>query len=177
VKRPAGWRTLVYQELTLGSAPPRPPLPPGVNADCENPCKNYPYTPKNETEKQVLAAMHGVIMGLAYHDIDAYDQNTAEDFEMWLSVSPKVITKPERLAGFAREKREGAPPTINDPTKSAQMFDFDGAVILIAKWPTRDGLHDVNTRLFVHRNGRWLLRFGFETFGICQHCGKWDAAT
>ena len=164
VKRPAGWRTLVYQELVLGSAPPRPPLPPGVNADCDNPCKNYPYQPKNQTEKDVLAAMHGVIMGLAYYDVDAYDASTADDFEMVMSVNPKVLTKADRIAFLTK-------PSINDPTRSAQMFDFDGAVILIAKWPTRDGLHDVNTRMFVQRNGRWVLLSGFETFGHCQHCG------
>jgi len=171
VKRPAGWRTLVYQELILGSAPPRPPLPPGVNADCYNPCKNYPYQPKNQTEKDVLAAMHGVIMGLAYYDVDAYDASTADDFEMMMSVNPKVLTKADRIAFLTKQKQAGAPPSINDPTRSAQMFDFDGAVILIAKWPTRDGLHDVNTRMFVQRNGRWVLLFGFETFGYCQHCG------
>ena len=171
VKRPAGWRALVYQEVTSGSQPPRPPLPPGANTDCDNPCKNYPYTPKNQTEKDVLAAMHGVIMGLAYYDVDAYVASTADDFEMTMSVSPKVVTKAERLTGFAKQKAAGDPPTINDPTTSAQMFDFDGAVILIAKWPTRDGLHDVNTRMFVPRNGRWVLLSGFETFGHCQHCG------
>ncbi len=171
VKRPAGWRALVYQEVTLGSQPPRPPLPPGANTDCDNPCKHYPYTPKNQTEKDVLAAMHGVIMGLAYYDVDAYVPNTADDFEMTMSVSPKVVTKAERLAGFARQKQAGDPPSINDPTTSAQMFDFDGAVVLIAKWITRSGQHDVDTRMFVQRNGRWVLLFGFETMGYCQQCG------
>ncbi len=171
VKRPAGWRALVYQEVTLGSQPPRPPLPPGASTDCDNPCKHYPYTPKNETEKQVLDAMHGVIMGLAYYDVDAYTQSTADDFEMTMSVSPKVVTKAERLKGFARQKAAGDPPAINDPTTSAQMDDFDGAVFLIAKWMTRSGQHDVDTRLFVPRNGRWVLQFGFETMGYCKQCG------
>jgi hypothetical protein len=171
VKRPAGWRALVYQEVTLGSQPPRPPLPPGASTDCDNPCKHYPYTPKNETEKQVLDAMHGVIMGLAYYDIDAYVQSTADDFEMTMSVSPKVVTKAERLKGFARQKAAGDPPAINDPTTYAQMYDFDGAVFLIAKWVTRSGQHDVDTRLFVPRNGRWVLQFGFETMGYCKQCG------
>jgi len=172
VKRPAGWRALVYQEVTLGSQPPRPPLPQGASTDCDNPCKHYPYTPKNETEKEVLDAMHGVIMGLAYYDIDAYVQSTADDFEMTMSVSPKVVTRAERLKGFARQKAAGDPPAINDPTNSAQMYDFDGAVFLIAKWITRSGQHDVDTRMFVQRNGRWVLQFGFETMGYCQHCAS-----
>lgn len=172
VKRPAGWRALVYQEVTLGSQPPRPPLPPGANTDCDNPCKNYPYTPKNQIEKEVLAALHGVIMGLAYYDSDAYLASTADDFEMVMSVNTKILSKAERLAGFARQKAAGEPPSINDPTTWAQMYDFDGAVILIAKWVTRSGQHDVDTRLFVPRNGRWVLLFGFETMGYCQQCGN-----
>jgi hypothetical protein len=172
VKRPAGWRALVYQEVTLGSQPPRPPLPPGANTDCDNPCKNYPYTPKNETEKEVLAALHGVIMGLAYYDSDAYLASTADDFEMVMSVNTKVLSKAERLAGFARQKAAGEPPSINDPTTWAQMYDFDGAVILVAKWVTRSGQHDVDTRLFVPRNGHWVLLSGFETMGYCQQCGS-----
>jgi len=168
VKRPAGWRALIYQEVILGSQPPRGPLPPGANTDCDNPCKHYPYTPKNQTEKDVLAAMHGVIMGLAYFDADAYAANTADDFEMTMSVNPKVLTKADRLAFFARQKQAGAPPQINDPTESAQMYDFDGAVVLVAKWITRSGQHDVDTRMFVPRNGRWVLLFGFETMGYAK---------
>ena len=177
VKRPAGWRTLVYQELVLETAPGRPPLPPGVNADCYNPCKHYPYEPKNQTEREVLESMHGVIMGLAYWDVDAYDKSTAEDFEMTMSLSKRILTKADRIAYLKHQKETGAPPAINDPTRAAYMYDFDGAVILIAKWPTRDGLHDVNTRMFVPRNGHWVLLSGFETFGKCQHCGTDVPAT
>ena len=177
IKRPAGWRTLIYQELVMESAPARPPLPPGVNADCYNPCKHYPYEPKNQIEKEVLESMHGVIMGLAYWDVDAYDKSTAEDFEMTMSLSKRILTKADRIAYLKHQKETGAPPAINDPTRAAYMFDFDGAVILLAKWPTRDGLHDVNTRMFVQRNGRWVLLSGFETFGKCQHCGTDVPAT
>ena len=165
VKHPAGWRALIYQEVALGSAPAAPPLPPGASTECDNPCKNFPYQPKNQTERDVLAALHGVIIGLAYYDADSYAANTADDFEMIVSTSPKVISKAERLTGFARQKQAAIAPSIPAPVTFARMFDFDGAVVLSTEWTTRNGLHDVNTRMFVPRNGRWVLLFGFETIG------------
>lgn len=163
VKRPAGWRALIYQEVALGSAPAAPLPPQGT--ECDNPCKNFPYQPKNQTEKDVLAALHGVIIGLAYYDADAYAANTADDFLMTVSTSPKVISKAERLTGFARQKQGGTLPAIPAAVSFARMFDFDGAVVLSTEWTTRNNLHDVNTRMFVPRNGRWVLLFGFETIG------------
>lgn len=43
VKRPAGWRALVYHQVRLSEQPPTAGGS-GVN-DCENPCKTVPYKP------------------------------------------------------------------------------------------------------------------------------------
>jgi len=42
-KRPAGWRLLVYQEVTQRSGPAPAALP--TTNDCENPCKGVPSNP------------------------------------------------------------------------------------------------------------------------------------
>src|ERR1700693_1429296 len=165
VKRPAGWRALLYQEVTLESLPPIPPPPPGTGTDCDNPCKNYPYQPKNKMEKEVLASLHGVITGLVYHDPDSYDANTADEFEATVSPYNKVLTKPERLALLQQQHKAGAPPAIMAPVTSARMFDFGEAVVLKQYQTTRNGKHDVNTRMWTRRNGRWQLLFSFETIG------------
>src|SRR5665213_2309732 len=52
VKRPAGWRELVYQEVKSLDAPAT--VTPGAGKDCDNPCKSIPYEPKNEAERGVV---------------------------------------------------------------------------------------------------------------------------
>jgi len=58
VKRPKGWRALVYQEVQSLAAPPR--TTPSASKECENPCKSVGYTPKNDTERAVITADEGL---------------------------------------------------------------------------------------------------------------------
>ena len=56
VKRPAGWRLLVYQEVkSLDGLRPRRSRRARAST-CENPCGAVPYTPKNATEREVMKA-------------------------------------------------------------------------------------------------------------------------
>src|ERR1051325_11640091 len=56
VKRPAGWRLLVYQEVkSLDAAAPAAAAPAKSGA-CEDPCGAVPYTPKTAAEREVMKA-------------------------------------------------------------------------------------------------------------------------
>jgi hypothetical protein len=165
VKRGSAWRALLYQEVTLESLPPNPPAPPGGSTDCDNPCKNYPYQAKNKTEKEVLASLHQVIMGLAFHDPESYDAGTADEFEVTISTSKTVFTKPDRLALIRQQQKAGTPPGIPAPVTSAKMFNLGNAVVLKQYQTTRNGKHDVNTRMWTQQGDRWLQLFSFETIG------------
>lgn len=104
-------------------------------------------------------------MGLANHDPNSYGANTAEEFEVTISVSNKVFTKPDRLALLRQQQKAGVPPAIPAPVTSARMFNFGEAVVLKQYQTTRSGKHDLNTRMWNKRDGRWLLLFSFETIG------------
>ena len=56
VKRPAGWRALVYQEVQALPAPP-PGGGASASADCDNPCKRVPFQPKTATEREVIQTL------------------------------------------------------------------------------------------------------------------------
>src|SRR5437879_5703723 len=58
VKRPAGWRALVYQEVQSLDAPPK--MTPSSSKECQNPCKSVPYTPKTETQRAVIDTYRGL---------------------------------------------------------------------------------------------------------------------
>src|ERR1700685_2497208 len=66
VKRPIGWRAIVYQEVESLEAPPT--FAPGAGKDCQNPCKSVSYEPKNEAEKQVVSAYERLETAAMAHD-------------------------------------------------------------------------------------------------------------
>ena len=57
VKRPEGWRLLVYQEVKLMDTAPT--VTPGTGTTCDNPCKSLPYEAKSATEQEVLKVVYG----------------------------------------------------------------------------------------------------------------------
>ena len=56
VKRPEGWKAIVYQEVMSLEAPPS--FAPSAGKDCENPCKMIPYQAE---ERDGAAGCHGVL--------------------------------------------------------------------------------------------------------------------
>jgi len=87
------------------------------------------------------------------------------EFELTNSEFNKVFTKPERLAFLRQQQKAGAPPAIPAPVTSARIFNFGEAVVLKQYQTMRNGKHDVNTRMWTKRGGRWQLLFAFETIG------------
>src|SRR5260370_11644732 len=62
VRRPTGWRLLVYHEVTLGRQAPGPSGP-GVN-DCENPCKSLPYKATTESQPAMVVSCQALQSGV-----------------------------------------------------------------------------------------------------------------
>src|SRR6185503_8179956 len=56
VKRPAGWRLLVYQEVKSLDTPPAAAAAPPASAACENPCGALPYAPNTAAHLQLMKA-------------------------------------------------------------------------------------------------------------------------
>src|SRR5260370_6411917 len=96
VRRPAGWRLLVYHEVILGRHAPGPSAP-GVK-DCENPCKTVPYKPRNEAEQAVIASWQALATGVTNHDAAAWAPHIAEEFAMLGSSNDHPLTKADRIA-------------------------------------------------------------------------------
>src|ERR1035437_8447790 len=78
VKRSEGWKAIVYQEvMSLDTAPT---LTPGAGKDCENPCKTVAYTPRNETERQVVAAYSKLETAAMAHNSAVFATLVADEF-------------------------------------------------------------------------------------------------
>jgi hypothetical protein len=160
VKRPAGWRLLVYHEVTLG----RQSSSPGGSAakDCENPCKTLPYKPKNEAEQAIIASWQALETGVTNHDAAAWAPHIAEEFVMLGSSNDHPLTKADRIATLNLQKQTGF-ASAPAPLVSAQMFDFGDAVIMTCHHQPYTGKPVHVSRLWIKRNGQWVMSISYQT--------------
>ena len=159
VRRPAGWRALLYQEV-LQVAQSESPAP--ASSDCENPCRSIPFIPQTVNEKAAVASWQGVMRAMASNDADAYSRLIADEFTATDTHHARPFSKSERLAQIHKLKETGAhsaPP----PLVSARMFDFGQTVLMIAREQRPHGKPYFNTRMWVNRDGRWQMLFSFNT--------------
>jgi hypothetical protein len=160
VRRPAGWRLLVYHEVTLGRQAPGPSGP-GVK-DCENPCKTLPYKPRNESEQAIVASWQALETGVTNHDASVWSPHIADEFVMLGSSNDHPLTKADRIATLNLQKQTGF-GSAPAPLVSAQMFDFGDAVVMTSLHQPYTGKPVHVSRLWIKRNGLWILAISYQT--------------
>lgn len=158
VKRPAGWRALVYQEVQSLDAPPK--TTPSASQDCQNPCKSVGYTPKNETERAIITAYEGLETSAMTHNAADWDAHTGEEFIAASSYSDRLLDKPTRLGELKRANMAGLAPT---PLVSAKLFVFGDAAVLRSHHVANQAKPLEVTRVFVKRDGRWVEVVSYQT--------------
>jgi hypothetical protein len=160
VRRPAGWRLLVYHEVTLGRQAPGPSGP-GVK-DCENPCKTLPYKPRNEAEQAIVTSWQALETGVTNHDAAAWSPHIAEEFVMLGSSNDHPLTKADRIATLNLQKQTGF-GSAPAPLVSAQMFDFGDAIVMTSHHQPYTGKPVHVSRLWIKRNGQWIMAISYQT--------------
>jgi hypothetical protein len=160
VKRPAGWRLLVYHEVILG----RQASGPGGSGvkDCENPCKTLPYKPKNDAEQAIIASWQALETGVTNHDSAAWAPHIAEEFVMLGSSNDHPLNKADRMATLNLQKQTGF-PSAPSPLVSAQMYDFGDAVVMTCQHQPYTGKPVHVSRLWIKRNGQWVMSISYQT--------------
>jgi hypothetical protein len=166
VKRPEGWRVIVYQTVTSLDAPPS--FSPGAGKNCENPCGAVPFKPRNERERQVITAYEGLESAAVIHDSAKFSAYVGDEFAAASSNSDKLFDKRSRMAEFDRSKMGGVAPT---PLVSARMFDFGDTVIMTSLHRPDRGRPLHVTRVWVERDGKWVETVSYQT-AIKAHPAK-----
>lgn len=160
VKRPAGWRLLVYQEVKQADAAPTPG--PTTN-ECINPCKTVPYKTKNEGEAGVIKSWSTLETAVLNHDPKGWDPHFLDEFVLISSNATKVQTKADRLATLNKPGIGPAPGGLVE----GQMFDFPAdnpeSIVMIAKSQGYSGKPNHISRIWVKRDGMWKMAFSFQT--------------
>jgi hypothetical protein len=157
-KRPAGWRAVVYQEVMSRETPPT--FTPGAGKECENPCKSIPFTPNNETERQVAAAYSKLETAAHAHNAEGFAIMVGDEFAALSSNSDKLQTKSSRIEEFKRSKDAGLAPT---PLVSARMLAFGDAVLMLSEHKPDRGNPLRVTRIWVKRAGNWVETLSYQT--------------
>jgi hypothetical protein len=166
VKRPAGWKAMVYQEVRSLAAPPT--VTPGPGKDCENPCRNVLYQPKNEAERGVITSYMGLETASVGHDAPNWGPHVAEEFAAASSYSNKLLTKEERMADLAKSQMAGLAPT---PVVTMKLVDFGDTVVMLSKQQPDKGKPLHITRVWTKRDGNWVIVVAFQT-AIQAESGK-----
>ena len=157
VKRPVGWRIIVYQEVK--SLDNSPSATPGTGK-CENPCKSVSYQPRNEMERQVISAYEHLETAAMTHNSHVFSTLVADEFVAASSNSNKIYDKRGRMDDFDHSKMAGVAPT---PLFSARMFDFGDAALMISFHRPDSGRPIHVTRIWVKRNGNWVETLSYQT--------------
>jgi hypothetical protein len=158
VKRPSGWKAIVYQELM--SLESTPSFTPGAGKDCENPCKTIAFTPKNDTERQVVIAYSKLETAAHARNSAAFGPMVGDEFVAASSNSDKLQSKRSRMEDFDRSKDGGVAPT---PLLSARMFTFGDAVLMVSEHKPDRGNRLHVTRVWVKRAGSWVETLSYQT--------------
>ena len=159
VHRPAGWRLLLYQEVVSLATPPAA-APPGLDRECVNPCKSIPYTPETAGERAVIAAYQALETAAHGADVDLWSRYVADEFVVVSSNSDRVITKQARIDGLRKAAYGGVSPS---PLVTAELFDFDNAVVMRALHQPATGDPLQIGRVWINRNGGWMSVLSYQT--------------
>jgi hypothetical protein len=157
VKRAAGWRALVYQEVSQLGAPPATDSGAG---DCENPCKTVPFTPQSTDEREVIQAYQQVERAVTAHDSAAWGAHIAGDFFAVTSNSDRPLDKRTRMAGLDQQKQGGIAPF---PLVRARMFQFGDTMVMTSRQQPAHGKALHVTRIWTKQHGNWLEVFSYQT--------------
>lgn len=160
VKRPSGWRALVYHEVVQLAAPPAAGGP-GVK-DCENPCKTVPYKPRNEAEQGIITSWQQLETAVTGHDSAGWSPHVAEEFIQVSSNNDHPLDKAGRMAVLDKQKQAAA-GSAPAPLVSARMFDFGDTVVMTCLHQPYHGKPIHVSRVWIKRDGKWIMSISYQT--------------
>jgi len=159
-KRPAGWRLLVYQEVTQRSGPAPAALP--TTNDCENPCKGVPYTAKDDAEKGILKSWGELETAVLHHDAKGWTPHVLDEFVLISSGAAEPADKAFRLKQLNTPGLGPAPPVLAK-TPAVRFIHFGDFVVMIAQANPYAGKPNHITRIWTKGPQTWQMAFSYQT--------------
>jgi hypothetical protein len=159
VKRPVGWRALVYQEVQLRDTPP-PAAAQAAGGDCINPCQSLPYQPRTPNERAVVTSFSALEVAVMAKDVARWASLIGDEFIAVSSNSDKLLDKKTRMAEMAESRMAGLVPV---PLVSARMTELGDAIVMESRHQPASGRPLHVTRLWVKRGSGWVETLSYQT--------------
>jgi hypothetical protein len=166
-KQKGTWRALVAQDVELGSSDTLPiasaPDPDAVPYDCKNPCQTIPYRERSPAEQDIVNSFQAIEKAAVGHDADEWSKHVADEFVLYGS-RRTPITKPGRIAAFERQKQTNATVRVGE-VEAMRLAVYDDGAAMIASHVSPDETRPPYraTRVWVRRNGQWLMAISVQT--------------
>ena len=138
---------------------PAAPHGPG-RKEWDNPCRTLPYEPRNADERDCLAAWQRLEIAVMHHDAETWAQHVADEF--MVVGAARRHSKADRKAVIEEQKRTDA-NSAPAPLVSARLFGFPDAMVMSCEHQPFHGKAARVSRVFVKRDGQWLMAVSFQT--------------
>jgi len=157
IKRAAGWRCLVWHEVSQ-ELPAAPHVP--TRRDHDNPARVIPYEPRDQHERDALASWQRLEQAVIAHDAETWANHVADEF---LVLGPtRRHTKADRKAVLEEQKRKDT-PSAPSPLIWAKLHGVNDAIVMRCQHQPFHGKAAQVSRLFIKRDGRWLMAASAQT--------------
>ena len=160
VKQRGAWRALLMQDVPTGtgddSAAALYPIRVADMAahSCNNPCNTIPYRVHSPAEEDIARTYQTITKAVAAHDAGAWAGHVADEFVAYAS-SRAPLARSSRIAAIEDRNDDGA-ARVGEVQNMRLAVYGDGAVMMATE---ASGVHPAYraARVFVRRNGRWLM--------------------
>jgi hypothetical protein len=155
VKRKEGWHLLALMDTPVAGAQLATVEAAAGQGDCDNPCRVVPYRPKGKEAQAILAAWQVTKMDEWHPNAADWATHIADEFMIVNNTAAR--NKTERVAIAAKQQASGV-GAPGDPVTSMRILTFGTAALMVSDHtPYRGGKPYRNIRIWVKRDGRWLL--------------------
>jgi hypothetical protein len=164
VKRPDGWRLIVYHEVVQAAQA----QPPGAAARgsgptaCENPCNSVPYKPQTDMDAAIIKGWQAQQTGEWHNNGEEWAYDIADEFMGINSNATRPATKATRSAALNRLREAGVQSGPVAPLISARLFDFGETAVMTALHKAGSDSFQCS-RVWVHRDDHWQMAFSYQT--------------
>jgi uncharacterized protein DUF4440 len=165
VKQKGAWRALLMQDVPIKVAEDAAALRPIPVADvgahaCDNPCNTIPYRVRSAAELDVARTYQTITKAVAAHDGGAWAKYVADEFVAYAS-SRAPLARSSRIAAIEDDNDDGAVRVGEVKTMRLSVYG-DGAVMVATEANGPQPAYRA-ARVFVKRNGRWLMAATAQT--------------
>jgi hypothetical protein len=163
-RRIPGWRLLAMIQTTIvtGTTPPFSVPVSGPAPDCDNPCRNIPFSPATPAQREMLETFMRLKVDEWHPNPDDWAPYVLDD--VYYVTSAAMLSKADRVARLAQQRQSGAAALPGDPVLSMRIVEFGPAAVMFARHaPYRGGKPYYSVRVWALRDGRWRFANSQQT--------------